>query len=323
MTDIEVKPVEPQEAPPALTARSGGLLIGGGVAASVIVHLTLGGVVLLASPRLLATVPQNSIMVDLVTPKEFELASKGEPHAATELGAESKPAVESAPKAETKAETKTEANSEPNTEQKTEPRLPPKPDLRASAQPVPPVQRPPAAVTPPPQPVEQKDQKGDQKTDAQSSQQAAKSEEVPDPERIVEMLHLPVQVGSASMDAPPTESAAKLSADEIAAFKGHLKTCWTPPTGVPDVKKLKVVVRVALGPDGKLMGKPTLLAATLSLNGPALVESAMRALAQCQPYSSLPVEKYKEWKLLDLNFSQDDIADVSASPSDGKAGPKG
>src|SRR5260370_37627011 len=77
MTEIEVKPIEPDEAPAGM-GRSSGLLIGGGIAASVIAHLTLGGGVLGASPRLLATVPEHSIMGEIVTPQGFEAASQGE-----------------------------------------------------------------------------------------------------------------------------------------------------------------------------------------------------------------------------------------------------
>jgi len=37
----------------------------------------------------------------------------------------------------------------------------------------------------------------------------------------------------------------------------------------------------------------------------------------------LPADKYQEWKVLDLNFSQDGVADVASPRNDGKAGPKG
>jgi hypothetical protein len=311
MTEIEIKPIEPDEAPAGM-GRSSGLLIGGGVAASVIAHLTLGGVVLLASPRLLATVPEHSIMVDIVTPKEFEAASKGE-QAQPAVGSSMNPAAEPQAKTEQKIEQKPEQKTEPKTEQRTSPPGPP-PVVQ---------QRPPPLASRPPQPAEQQ-KANEQAQEARPPEKQAMAEEaVPDPATIVEMLHLPVQIGSAGSEAPPSENAAKLSSDEIAEFKEHLKKCWVPPAGVPDVKKLKAVIRVSLSPDGQLMGKPALLAASASLSGPALVESAMRALAQCQPYTVLPAQKYKEWKLLDLNFSQDDILDVSSSQNGGKTGPKG
>jgi hypothetical protein len=216
------------------------------------------------------------------------------------------PAAEPQAKTEQKIEQKPEQKTEPKAEQRPSPPSPPS-----------------VVQQRPPQPAEQQ-KANEQAQEARPPEKQPMAEEaVPDPATIVEMLHLPVQIGSAGSEAPPSENAAKLSSDEIAEFKEHLKKCWAPPAGVPDIKKLKAVIRVSLRPDGQLMGKPALLAASASLSGPALVESAMRALAQCQPYTILPAQKYKEWKLLDLNFSQDDILDVSSSQNGGKTGPKG
>jgi len=64
-----------------------------------------------------------------------------------------------------------------------------------------------------------------------------------------------------------------------------------------------VVLRISLMPNGALAGEPALVAASASPSGPALMQTAMRALRQCQPYGFLPAAKYKEWKLLDLSFS--------------------
>jgi hypothetical protein len=48
--------------------------------------------------------------------------------------------------------------------------------------------------------------------------------------------------------------------------------------------------------------------ASASAYGPRLVETATRALRQCQPFTFLPAEKYQEWKLLDLSFSPRGLA---------------
>ena len=47
---------------------------------------------------------------------------------------------------------------------------------------------------------------------------------------------------------------------------------------------------------------PKLLKAPASANGPVLVGIAMKAMTQCGPYKTLPVAKYKEWRVLDLRF---------------------
>jgi len=108
-------------------------------------------------------------------------------------------------------------------------------------------------------------------------------------------------------DAPADRSAA-LSSEAIATFKNQLKKCWNPPADVAGAPKTTVVLRVALSPDGGLRAKPQLLEASASPRGLALVQTAMRALSQCQPYSFLGPEKYSEWKLLDLRFSPDGLS---------------
>jgi hypothetical protein len=118
---------------------------------------------------------------------------------------------------------------------------------------------------------------------------------------------LPLPLGDAQNPAEgfdsPAQSMAKLSREEIEAFRAHLQKCWNPPAAVADAQKLKVVLRVALAPNGALTGSPTLIEASASAHGPALVATAISALRQCQPYSFLPAAKYREWKLLDLSFS--------------------
>jgi hypothetical protein len=311
----EIKAVEATEARSSLVSRSSKLLLGGGFAASVIAHLSLGGIVLLASPRLFATVPVNSMVVDIVTPKEFAQATNAQPG---QSGAETTAALTGS---RSESQSKSEATLESKMEQTNV--APPRQTLQRAPPQAPPAVQPPLPSSPPQALQPPPPQRDSRSARVEEPASEPKHEEVPDPARIIDLLHLPVQVGDAASEAPPTESGTKLTSEEIAAFKGHLKTCWVPPTGATEVKRLKAVLRVALGPDGQLLGKPILLAASASLQGPALVESAMRALVQCQPYNTLPVDKYKEWKLLDLNFSQDDIADISSAQTTGKGGPRG
>ena len=116
-------------------------------------------------------------------------------------------------------------------------------------------------------------------------------------------INSPLMTASVGFDTMP--SAAKLSDREIATLKARLQECWTPPPGLAeaDAQKLVVVLRVSLQRNGALAGEPTLLAASASAKGAALLQTAMRALRQCQPFGFLPRAKYKEWKKLDLGFS--------------------
>src|SRR5689334_15829015 len=100
-----------------------------------------------------------------------------------------------------------------------------------------------------------------------------------------------------------TAASANLSQGEIAQFKAHLQECWHAPAGLAEAAQLRVVLRVSLKPNGTLGAEPAMVAASASPKGPALVQTAMRALLQCQPYAFLPAAKYKEWKVLDLSFS--------------------
>src|ERR1700674_5216241 len=111
-----------------------------------------------------------------------------------------------------------------------------------------------------------------------------------------------VQNPAEGFDAP-AQGTAKLSREEVAAFRAHLQKCWNPPATIAEAQKLKVVLRVALGPNGALTGSPTLIEASASAHGPALVATALSAPRQCHTYAFLPAGKYQEWKLLDLSFS--------------------
>ena len=69
--------------------------------------------------------------------------------------------------------------------------------------------------------------------------------------------------------------------------------------------------RVLMTPDGRLAAPPMLVEASASAKGPALMQSAMSALQACQPYSMLPADKYREWKVLDLNFTPQNFTSAS------------
>jgi hypothetical protein len=113
-------------------------------------------------------------------------------------------------------------------------------------------------------------------------------------------------LGSPLLTTSAFDAAARpagLSQQDIASFKAHLAQCWNPPASVANAAGLVVILRVFLDADGALSGEPTLLAGSASSDGPALIETALRALRQCQPYNFLPPEKYADWKALDLSFS--------------------
>jgi hypothetical protein len=242
-----------------------------GLVFSAVGHLALlvWGFVLFASPKLFAPVPPESITVDIVP--ATAMAQDLELPRAESAAAQQQPAPDrgQAPAGDPQTAS---ASPQPSAQQRSGPREP--------------VQARPAQPEPPPPPP--------------PNLLVFNPTVAPVPE-----LPLPlgdVQNPAEGFDAP-AQGTAKLSREEIAAFRAHLQKCWNPPATIADAPKLKVVLRVALGPNGALTGSPTLIEASASAHGPALVATAISALRQCQPYGFLPAEKYQEWKLLDLSFS--------------------
>ncbi|WOH47026.1 hypothetical protein [Bradyrhizobium sp. sBnM-33] len=107
-------------------------------------------------------------------------------------------------------------------------------------------------------------------------------------------------------DGPATE-AADISSSVIAEFRRHLKTCLKLPNSVSGTDDVKVKLRVLMAPDGRLAAEPILIEASASMKGPLLMQGAVRALSACQPYAMLPVDRYGEWKVLDLSFTPQDF----------------
>jgi hypothetical protein len=159
----------------------------------------------------------------------------------------------------------------------------------------------------------------------EASQKPAKSNSKPEADdgveeraaaaaRLAWMLNLPTET-SVSLSAPPSESKSNLASEEIARLKAQVSKCWVAPAGVPNAAGFDVLLRIALNPDGTLVAAPALIRAPASLAGPPLVESAKRALQQCQPYGALPADKYKDWKILDMSFTAEGPSGLSGPPA--------
>jgi outer membrane biosynthesis protein TonB len=102
-------------------------------------------------------------------------------------------------------------------------------------------------------------------------------------------------------------TAAQLSQSEIDALRSRISTCWSPPAGVNASTKIYVVLRVLFKPDASMSREPVLVEGTASALGPALAESAKRALMLCQPFTMLKPEHYDQWKDLELKFDPQEL----------------
>jgi hypothetical protein len=121
-----------------------------------------------------------------------------------------------------------------------------------------------------------------------------------DPANITKLMNLP-NAPESGFDSESTTSA-NISDDDKAVFRSHLRKCWKLPSSVSS-PTTRVVLRVYLRRDGKLASEPVLIEASASRDGPVVMQTAIRALRECQPYGFLPAAKYSEWKVLDLSFS--------------------
>ena len=127
-----------------------------------------------------------------------------------------------------------------------------------------------------------------------------------DPASIPMLLDLP-NAPEKGFDSEAT-ATANLSAEERAAFKAHLRKCWKLPAGLSPAQTTRVVLRIYLRRDARLASDPVLIEASASRDGPVLLQTAMRAIKDCQPFGFLSPDKYGEWKILDLSFTPRDMA---------------
>lgn len=177
-------------------------------------------------------------------------------------------------------------------------------------------QEPPKSEKPPKS--EEPQQKPDKPAARNDDKRNAKPDPKPDPKtasddaevraataaRLAWMLNLQPST-EVSLSGPPSDIKSSLTREEILEFKTQVSKCFVPPEDAPRTPGLDFVIRIALRPDGRLALAPELNSAPGVLGWKPLIESAKRALQQCQPYTMLPADKYQDWKVVDLSFTAD------------------
>jgi hypothetical protein len=284
-----------------------------GAAISVAAHVAaLTVCLLLAGVRPFDPTTAEAITVDIVTPdqapplpkepdptydfptlseKEQQDQSKAQEEAAEKAPEPPQPAPMSAPPEKSKADAKQAAL------QQQKPVEPPKPVEQMK-------------------PVEQQQQQQARPQSQPQDQPAATPQEQEQPvvptaqpditSKFGMMFTLPEPGAGGDFDAKATASA-NIKVEDAAALRAHLKTCSILPKSVSPSDNVRIVLRVAFLPDGRLGKEPLLIEASASEKGPALMQSAMKALASCQPYAMLPADRYNEWRMLDLAFTPKDF----------------
>ncbi|MFL6791359.1 MAG: hypothetical protein ACJ8EE_09345 [Bradyrhizobium sp.] len=260
------------------------------VAASAIAHLAaLALVVLFSEVHPFGSVTAEPIAIDIVTPQEI-VDTKLEPAPAPvplpDLSALEKPALASAPAPA--------AQSAPAQPQRQAALAAPRTARQATAAPQAQAASPAPAYTPPEPDLSIKYHVLLGLPPDLSPSLAAESPRSGD-------------TAGDNYDAPATK-AADVASSLVAEFRRHLKTCSRLPASLATSDEIKVTLRVFMTQDGKLATEPILIEASASMKGPLLMQSAISALQACQPYAMLPVDRYGEWKVIDLSFTPQDFA---------------
>jgi colicin import membrane protein len=247
--------------------------------------------------------------VDQLAPKAVDKpeitteASKAQAQPKSEQKAEAKP--------ETKPETKPEAKLDPKPDPKPEQKPDPKPDQKQADKPDKP--KPPDYKPDQIAKLLKKDAPKDQPKQAEKpAQQQQDNDPKYNANQIAQLLDKRQpqrQLASAqSLNDSPTLGAAigaqdvQLSQSEIDALRARISSCWSPPPGIDANSKVYIVLRVLFKPDGSLLREPIPVEGSASSLGPALADSAKRALLLCQPFTMLKPQHYDEWKDLELKF---------------------
>jgi colicin import membrane protein len=103
----------------------------------------------------------------------------------------------------------------------------------------------------------------------------------------------------------PSGHAAQLSQSEMDALRARLIQCWSPPPGIGADSKLYVTLRVQFKPDASLAQEPMVIEDAAASLGPALAESAKRAVMSCQPFTMLKPEHFDLWKDIEIKFNNE------------------
>ena len=99
-------------------------------------------------------------------------------------------------------------------------------------------------------------------------------------------------------DSPKKNNS--ITSDEISNMKRQVEMCWNPPRGVRGASDQKVQVLINLNRDGSIIDVTPITKANDDIKKIA-IESATRAVKQCQPYE-LPIDKYELWKEIKFTF---------------------
>jgi hypothetical protein len=282
-----------------------------GVTASAIAHLSIVALLVLMSEVHPLGSSTESIAVDIVTPQEVE-AEKPKPEVKAEepqLKLPETSVFEQKPASQQSASQQSPSTQPPSKQQSvaaaSSPAAAPAPQAASAAsQPSAPQQAPKpqqsAAPGVPPQ-----------------FGAALPGYKPPEPDLSVKynvVLGLPIDAAPMAnpgksddgFDATASDKA-DISSSVIEQFRKHLKSCSKLPGSVQPSDHIMVKLRVMMTQDGRLAADPAIGGGSANIKAIEMLQSAIAALKQCQPYKMLPADRYGEWRVLDLEFTPKDF----------------
>ena len=318
-----------------------------GLAISAVVHLALllWGIISFSAKPLEAK-PNDALPIDIISDKQFSELTKGvknapktaKPAPFAEKVGQPNPVDDSSAKVSPKKEIQAARTDAQKPPPPPEPEQKPKPAEAKPAE-AKPAEAKPAEAKPEKKPEQTIDpiaetlKKEEAKKKAEEREQAkkkvaeeraakAKAEkekrqaEAYDPSKIAALLDkrdptrqaaVGEQINTNPGIGKSNGNAAVLSQSELDALRKRLQECWNPPVGAMNASNLKVVMRVFFKPDGMVAAQPQLVAGTASAFGPAMADSAKRAILTCQPFKMLRPETYDLWKDIEITFDPKDM----------------
>ena len=118
-----------------------------------------------------------------------------------------------------------------------------------------------------------------------------------------------------ALDSTPSLDK-RLTLSEEDAIRAQFMQCWSIPLGIPYDDTMIVKIKIYLNTDGSLLNPPEVVQHE-RMNKPSekyfrtLAESALRAVRRCDPIKVPDVERYDNWKNLQLNFDPREILRLS------------
>lgn len=307
------------------------------LAASLALHVGVMGWGLVSfSTRSLDATPQEALPVDIISSEQLSQITKGIKTGQKEV---TKPLVEKVAEPKPAEETVGKIDKKEVAATSEKPPEPPKPPEKKPEPPKPPEKKPepqkPVEKKPDPKPpvdqiaealkkdlakkpVEKKEAKVEPK-----KEEKPKKDEKPTKERTFDQSKIAAlldkrdpsrhattgdTINNTSSFGTSTGQAQRLTMSWVGALQARIKQCWNVPAGVRDAENIEIRVYFELRKDGSVAGMPRLLEGSRNAAGPAIAESAIRAIQQCQPYSFLPPQEYAGgWDRLDITFSSKDL----------------